>query len=323
MSAAASTNSPRKETVRSVWNTPVLQAIRDQFHRDYLYCGLPGPEALDILLWRNMIRRVIAFELEDRRLRNPRQNLIDLTATLRRTGIPSRVFTGYLESAFLSGRDDNNEAFGLDEVVTLFNLDFCNAITGKIKQPGGEKCLRFAALRSLTSIQEDLLRNGGDPRFVILLTIREDCKIAILDELANRADLPEATHTYLQGLPPLARGGDGQQQMVRSSAHLKAFVFTMMRDYCNGRAISTHFLPMVKYVGHTPGSPMLHFTILCRYDPRRLAFPKETQTARDFLLGMSSRATDETIVREPCGDWETEEPVDNVGATQEFFGEEA
>jgi hypothetical protein len=68
---------------------------------------------------------------------------------------------------------------------------------------------------------------------------------------------------------------------------------------------------------------MLHFTILCRYDPTRLAFPKETQTARDFLLSMSSRATDETIVLEPCGDWETEEPVDNAEAAQDFFRAEA
>jgi hypothetical protein len=41
---------PRKKTVREKWNTPLLRVLHEQWHTKFFYCGLPGPEAIDIAL---------------------------------------------------------------------------------------------------------------------------------------------------------------------------------------------------------------------------------------------------------------------------------
>ena len=56
---------PRKKIVREVWDTPVLQKLHRSWGCKYLYFGLPGPKALDVKLWKDMIGRVIAFEREN------------------------------------------------------------------------------------------------------------------------------------------------------------------------------------------------------------------------------------------------------------------
>src|SRR4030042_4585333 len=55
---------PRKKTIRVQWDTPLLKILHANWHADFFYCGLPGPQAIDIKLWRDMISRVIAFEVE-------------------------------------------------------------------------------------------------------------------------------------------------------------------------------------------------------------------------------------------------------------------
>lgn len=318
---AASTNSPRKEVVRTEWNTPILRAIHDLYGVEYFYCGLPGHEALDILLWRDMIRRVVAFEIEDGRANNRRHKIAELTAVLEKARIPSIVYTGYLEDVVLDSVDANGEALKLDETVTLYNLDFCNNISSKIIQPKGHKCMRFAALRALMSIQDNVFVHGGDSRFVILLTVRQEIHDYVLKAFQVRQDLPNATAGYLAALPDPEQPYAEKPHILRSSSHLKAFVFTMLREYCGGHSISTHFLPMVKYNGRND-SPMLHFTVLCRCTKPDHAFANNTQSPDLFLHQISARATDDDIIPEPCGKWESEELGDNIVAVRQFFGYE-
>jgi len=297
-------DSPRKRTVRELWNTPLLKTVHNALGSQYFYCGLPGRDILDIRLWKDMIRRIIAFEVENPARDNPREDVVALSRNLSLIGIPHKVYCGHMETTVLLGRDDDGEPFEQDELITLYNLDFCNAITGRIETSEGRRCLRFEALRHLLSLQRARFLESGESRFILLLTIRDEFRAREMQSFIDDCEKPQAVADFLSGLPTLPQLAEGR--MHSSTLHLKAFVFTTLRAYCRGHNVASLFLPPVRYVGRTSRSPMVHFTVLCRFRPVDNALPQEVQEAGDFLARASLRATDTELRIEPCGAVETD-----------------
>ena len=71
---------------------------------------------------------------------DPRENFERLGSDLTLLHLPHTVYHGYLEDVVLWKEDLDGREFVLNKFVTLFNLDFCNAITGKVPTKEGKKC---------------------------------------------------------------------------------------------------------------------------------------------------------------------------------------
>jgi len=290
-------DSPGKRMVREQLNTPLLRGVSNALGIQYFYCGLPGPDILDIVLWKDMIRRIVAFEIEASESEDPRRDLVALGRNLSLLGIPHKVHCGYLETTVLLGRDDDGEAYSQDELITLYNLDFCNAITGRVPTKEGNRCLRFEVLRHMLAVQGEQHRRSGQSKFILLLTVRDEFHAAEMQGfVSGLASGPVAD--FVAALPPpedLPQTG-----MQRSTLHLKAFVFSVLRAYCHGHNISSLFLPPVKYVGRSTRSRMLHFAVLCRFGNVENALPVEVQDDDGFLRKACVHAQDDHFKVEPC-----------------------
>ena len=96
-----------------------------------------------------MIDEVIAFEPPDKD-DNGRRAFTALTRNMRTAGIPGRAYCGSFEEVVLLRKDFEGQDYVQDEVVTLYNLDFCNEISSPVEtREGGRKMLRFEAIRQV------------------------------------------------------------------------------------------------------------------------------------------------------------------------------
>lgn len=283
----------RKRTVRDQWDTPVLEWLHKQWNTKYFYCGLPGPKALDIKSWLPMIRRVAAFELERENAANSRQNLIELSRNLTLMDLPHAVFCGSLEETILWREDDDGKQFDLDEVVTLFNFDFCGPITGKVETPKGRRCLRFEAIREILAVQRRLFRETGQGQFIMLITVHDSFHVNAVKQFLARPDAPAVVSNFariVMNKRPLPGGGS-----TSNTDLLRLFVFSCLREYFHGQNVSSLFLPAVSYYGTTRHSPMMHFVAVCKMEDPESAMVSESQSLEDFLQMKVVRATDDAI----------------------------
>ncbi len=285
-------DNPCKRVVRETWDTPVLEYLHRQWGEKFLYFGLPGPQAHDIRLWAEMIRKVFAFEDEDQRLSDPRQNIAELRRQLTLLGIQHAVFCGPLEEVVLLRKDRDGTPLSIEEFVAWFNLDFCNAITGRVTTQGGRKCLRFEALRAIIAFQRELYRATQSSRFIMLITVHDTFTVSEIRKFIASPSLSQPTAAFIErvGGLPLPRSGTRHNTGV-----LKAFMFTILREYLRGQNVASRFLPPVAYVGASGGSPMLHFVVVCTMQEETTAQPVDEQTVADFLRMRVLRATESGI----------------------------
>ncbi len=286
----------RKRIVRQMWDTPILRWLYEQWGAKYFYFGLPGPAAVDIKLWREMIGRIVAFEVESEGASNPRRNIEELGRNLTLLGISHSVYCGFMEEVVLDEEDRDGRKLNLDDLVTLFNLDFCNRISGRIETIMGVRCRRFEAIREVLTIQRRLFRRTGSNKFVMFITTLDSLHVREVERFMNQ-DLTQEMRDFVEAIleeNPLPSRG-----YVENTELSKAFVFSLLRDYLHGQNIQSVFLPPVSYMGRTARSPMIHFAVVCYMEAEEEAQVVETQSARDFLnLGLL-RADERTIEVSP------------------------
>lgn len=301
-------DSPGKKYIRENWNSPLLQEYSTQKGIKYLYLGLPGPKISDIKLWKDFIEYVIAFETKGRGL-DPRENIIVLNRNLTVLGLKYDVYYGFLENVIIVGKDSDGKIYKQEGLVTLYNLDFCNSITGKIDTEEGRRCLRFETLRKLMTIQRDIYLKNGMDKFILLLTIRDEFRTSVLKEFIERSNYSEKVRNYINcSLKETPM--DGNLDLQNNTPILKAFIFTILRDYFKGHNIASFFFPIIKYIGRTSRSKMLHFTILCRMESECLPQPNEFQTAEEFLMQKSLFAKGDSIYEYPLCSMECDSKYD-------------
>jgi hypothetical protein len=75
----------------------------------------------------------------------------------------------------LRGRDINGSYFGQNDVVTIYNLDFCNSITVplEVKDDEGniQKCYKSDAIKRLLEIQRNISSQTRCKKFIMFLTV--------------------------------------------------------------------------------------------------------------------------------------------------------
>jgi len=294
-------DTPDKNTVREVWNTPVLRYLHDNHRIKYRYLGLPGVDLIDIKLWKDMIEEVIAFELPDPGP-DERRSIIQLKRNLELVlaRVPWKAYYGSIEQVILLREDIDGSKYTQTKLVTLYNLDFCDEITSKIPTREGKKCLRFELIRQLLTDQHECFRNNPElDTFIILLTARNQTSSRFMRSyLADEEDLDASTHSFVKKANkarPIPR--DNRPLIEDYGWALKAFIFNTIHSYLATPHLTCLLFPMVQYTGRPVSniiaSPMMHWMFLCKFEnpqlPRAKVYPK------NFLFKSSLTVSGESI----------------------------
>ena len=277
-------DNPGKKTVRESWNTPLLRFLNSEYGFRYRYMGLPGIDLLDLQLWREWVDEVVAFETRakpNRQDRDGRRNVLALRKKMRELGLNGHAYLGPMEEVVILRRDQDGLHYIQNNLVTLYNLDFCDEISSSVETlESGRQVWRFEAIRQILSDQKACHNpemNAG--YFLILLTVRDQIGV---DKLTHYFAEPFAdSQNYwdlCQAECPLPSGGF---ILGEHSWSLKTLIHDQLRKWFGNPNVSALFFPVTKYLG-TPinygqddevASPMLHVMILCRFGDRTVASP--------------------------------------------------
>ena len=279
--------------------------------------GLPGIELLDLHLWRDWIDEVVAFEARAkprRRDRDGRRNILALRTKMREYGFSGQAYFGSMEEVVILRRDQDGIPYAQNNLVTLYNLDFCDEISSPVETLGlGRQVWRFEAIRQILRDQEACYDpEFGAGYFLILLTVRDQIGVdKLLEHFAEPFADSQHYWDQCQAEHPLPSDGFILGEHTWS---LKTLIHDQLRKWFSNPNVSALFFPITKYSG-TPinygrdneiSSPMLHMMILCRFGDRTV--PSPLFLPQQFLNTVSSvRANDDgTLAWEP----EPGEPVD-------------
>ena len=288
MAGAGFSNSDNKDLVRNSWNTPLLRYIHSEHNIKFRYLGLPGKDILDVLKWKDMIESVIAFESEE--------DTAELEAAFQRISMPAKVYSGPMEATLIQGEDIENQEYVQNQLITLYNLDFCDRITGIIPDGQGDTCLRFESLRILFGHERDVyMRNGTEQIFVLLLTVHEGYHRPQIRDYFNGSNTSAEARAFLTSAV-INEEYNAMHNKNAKPAVLKAFLRDMLATYFGANQISPVFLPLVRYRGGKyMESPLVHLTVICKINPRDSVVPEQIQSPQEFLGMQTLRANGNTI----------------------------
>ena len=259
-------NSDSKKLIRSLWAKPIVSYINETLKKKLFYLGLPDSEAHDIVEWLEYIETVYAFQCREYPLpSNPKQSrdrVLALENTLRaferkRQLTTFDVFDGYIEEVIIRGFDNSPtiKEFSQQDVITLYNLDFCGQVTSPIeyKDRNGkpQKAYKFDAIKKILDLQDQV----GFPnnKFIMFLTLHcsYDGK-ELSDFIANPQN--SDIQTYISQVTKLSKG-------KKAPYLVKAFVLHNLQQFFSTRGFVAEVLPTIHYSGDNK-SPILFFTIL-------------------------------------------------------------
>ena len=298
---ASDFNSDGKNKIRSVWNAPVLKYLSGKYDLKFSYLGLPGVELTDVLEWNEWIESVVAFE-DAVGTGDKRDNIRKLRENLALMAMPQSTYYGSIERVVLMRKDLDDTDYVQERLITLYNLDFCSEITSRVLVRGGKRCLRFEVLKQLLRDQHESYLQSDRKRdfFVLLLTARNQTTgnnihryllngkmhsdtSDFIEQAKKKSDVPENNKTL--------RGSHGWA--------LKALIHeTLVCTYAEIPGVDCLVFPMVKYVGLTSASPMLHWMIICRFADKESSKSK-TMPEDSLLLPTLSAESDFGLFPEP------------------------
>lgn len=257
-------NTPAKRLIRSEWNKPLLKFLSKSLNTKLVYLGLPSPNAEDVSEWIEYLDIVIAFQCRD--YPNPsetnqsREAIQKLEAKLREFETQQKiktfyVYDGYIEEVILKGRDNSNLEFVQNEVVTIYNLDFCNQITSPLqfvdKNGYPAQAFKFDAVRELLRFQS--LLSDITTKFIMLLTINCGYDGAELNDFIINCENTEISE-YCKNVRSLPG-------VKKKSRVLRSYIFYTLRHFCSNYNFVPEFQPVILYEG-SGKKYMLHFTIV-------------------------------------------------------------
>ena len=313
-------DNPGKKTVRESWNTPLLRFLNSEYGFRFRYMGLPGVELLDLQLWRDWVDEVVAFEARaeaNHRDKHGRRNVLSLRTKMREYGFSGYAYFGSMEEVVILRRDQDGTPYTQTDLVTLYNLDFCNEIASTVDTlDAGRQVWRFEAIRQILRDQQACHDPQSDSGyFVLLLTVRDQIRV---NQLLEHFVEPFADSSHYWELCQESHPLPSQHFILgEHSWSLKTLIHDQLRKWFSNPNVSALFFPVTKYLGAPVAfgtdkeipSPMLHMMVLCRFGDMTVSTP--LFLPERFLTGASSvRANaDGILVWEP----EPGEPADIEG----------
>lgn len=280
-------NSQPKRAIRTNWVTPLISFIRNRLGKKLFYLGLPSDEALDIKEWLEHLDIVYAFQCREyprvSHESQSREKVLKLEELLREYERKKQlqtfeVFDGYLEEVVLRGYDNSPtpKDFLQNDVVTVYNLDYCNSITSPIKfvdKSGNiRNAYKFDAINTLMRRQADLpLRSK---KFLLFLTIHcsyDDGQTQNFKSNPPNKDIAE----YFKRI-------NGFSKSKQAPFILKAFVHDNLSKFFATNNFIAEFFPVIYYKGNG-GNPLLFFTVIGTQIKNTAGTPSPAPVISEFL----------------------------------------
>lgn len=319
---------PSKQAIRKYWGKPLIEFLHNTLSYKFIYLGLPGPQALDLLEWINFIDEVIAFQCRDyprpSSISQPTDKVKELEDKLRELERQGKlatysVYDGYIEEVILRDRDIVGNAFRQHDIVTIYNLDFCNSITSplQVMDDRGElhRYYKSQSIRKLLEIQRDIQSVRRCKKFVMFLTIHSYFQDKEMKRFMYSAD-SGPVQRYLAQVNSLKKKED------KRARQLKAYIFDVLKGYLCNCEFTPEFLPVFVYKGVGPNLLLL-FTIAGVHDPRSISKATVFQKPSSFLDKGFLTVQDGAITQSPCPGGFSEknslpDPVKNFSSSASF-----
>lgn len=281
-------DNPSKEVIREKWSKPLIKFIRDELGCKLLYLGLPGPKALDLLCWIEFINHVIAFICRDypnpSSVSQPNDSIVQLVEKLsefERQGQLETfaVYDGFMEEVVLRGRDIAGNSFNLNDIVTIYNLDFCNGITEPLSvtddEGNTEEHYKSEVIKKLLEIQRDLSGHTLCSKFVMFITIHSNFLKEEEEIFAAQTKNPD-----LKGCIRKFNKLKGKDKTIRL---LNAYLYHIITNFFSNCEFTPEILPTIYYKGSGTSNWLMHFTVIGSYNKNRSSIAPCFQTPQDFL----------------------------------------
>lgn len=261
---------PVKKVIREQWCLPLITHLCEKLGCKLTYLGLPGIEAIDILTWKDYLKKVIAFDIGDyskpyneEKAKENISKLYQKLSELETNGTIEdfSLFHGYIEEVVLKGIDRDRSTFSLNEKITIYNLDFCNPLTVPldVTDPFTGEVNTFyktEVIRKLLEIQRDQSKENNNTKFIFYITVHSLFWKTEAEKLFS-GDNIELFNKYSESLSEL----DEQNRNVRL---LRLYMIDIIKtQFCSNQFIP-EFLPTLYYNG-TKDNWLLCFTVIGTY----------------------------------------------------------
>jgi hypothetical protein len=247
-------NTIQKEVIRTQWCKSLIKFVHKKLGYKLIYLGLPGPQALDLLEWIDYIDQVIAFQCREypkpSSVNQSREKVLELESKLadfERQGklTTFSLYDGYIEEVILRGRDINGNKLSQNDVVTIYNLDFCNGITVplEVKDDEGniQEYYKSDAIRRLLETQRDISSQTRCKKFIMFLTVH-----SLFWEEEAKKFVSETESEPLKKYFLKINSLHGAPRWIRL---LKAYIFETVQKYFCNYDFTPEFLPVIYYKG--------------------------------------------------------------------------
>ncbi len=259
-----------KRAIREHWCKPLLGFLHNSLNCKLTYLGLPSPEAHDILCWIEYLDKVVAFQCRDypkpssmEQSRDQVDKLEKKLLELERSGRLSSfaVYDGYIEEVLLRGTDTAGEVFGQKDLVTVYNLDFCNSIATPLEYVAEDGSIQSAfksqAIRELLNWQRRAL-SSSPSKFIMFLTIHSNFLAAEEARFVEQ----EASRDITSYLRKVSRS---LREPERSLRTLRTYIYQIVTNYFCTFEFTPELLPTIYYKG-AGKNWLVHFTIVGTLD---------------------------------------------------------
>lgn len=280
-----------KKIIREQWCKPLIKFIHEALGYKLMYLGLPGPQALDLLNWIEYIDHVVAFQCRDypkpSSTQQSRNKVLELEKKLTEFERQKKlttfvVYDGFMEEVILRGRDTNGNCFSQNEVVTVYNLDFCNGITVPLTitddRGNTKEVYKSEVIRKLLEIQRDFSSQTRSKKFVIFLTIHSNFwyqeKKRFVDQMQDTG-----LKKYINSLNSLG------ERWPKNVKLLKAYLHQIIKNFFCHCDFTPEFLPVIYYkgIGKDRENWLMHFTIMGILNKQINANAPYLQNTNNFL----------------------------------------
>lgn len=230
-----------------------------------MYFGLPGIDLYDIAAWSDYIDQIIAFQCRDypnpSSITQSTKKVIEMEAglqALERQGLIKTfsLYDGYIEEVILRGRDIKGNVFSQSDVVTIYNLDFCNNLTAALQVSDEKGSVHYLykshAIKKILEIQRDIASSARPKKFIMFLTVHASYREKEMQIFQSQ---PESQ--YLTDYFNKIRRLTSEEKQIRL---LKAYILDITRRYFAHCSFSSYLLPPISYKG-SGGHNLLTFTI--------------------------------------------------------------
>jgi len=291
---------PIKKVIREHWCKPLLSHFTQMLGCKLTYLGLPGIMAIDVIAWIDHLKKVIAFDIGDYSSpyndKAAKENISKLYQTLsnleKRGQIDTfSLFHGYIEEVVLRGFDRGGIKFDQNDLVTVYNLDFCNSLTVplNITDPLTGKTTTYyktEVLRKLLQIQTELAKVNSGSKFIIYLTLHSHFLQSEAEKLFSGYN-----NSFYKKYDASISHLDQQYKNIRL---LRYYILETVKTLLCANQFTPEFLPTIYYHG-TGRNWLLCFTIIGTYVQNPSSIAPFNQSIEDLVQEKFLQANKKTI----------------------------